>query len=189
MSTKYLLPCDCGARLEVDATESGLTKACKCGVLLEVPTLRGLNKLEKVTVADAAPSRHWGARQRGIAVGAIVAVLGIALGLYAAFALRVTPRDFHHAERMPIEEPMPDEVPPAQLMQFWNFIVEPEGLRSAPPEIVARFHRTQRIRFWWMSLGFGIGLIGLAIMGASVYSGRGQKSRETRVERREPKVL
>ena len=139
-------------------------------------------------MADAVPARQWGPRQRGSAVGAILAVLGVALGIYAGFALRVTPREFHRAEKMPIEEPLPDDISAAQLMGFWNYM-ESEGRRSAPPETVARFYRTKRVRFWWMSLGFGIGLIGLAIIGASVYWGRGQRSRETRVERREPKGL
>src|SRR5947209_2018237 len=77
MKTTYLLPCQCGEKLQVDASESGLIMKCGCGASLEVPTMRGLAQLERVTVEEsAAPSRGWGGAQRSMAIGALIAILG-----------------------------------------------------------------------------------------------------------------
>jgi hypothetical protein len=164
MSTKYLLPCDCGAKLEVDATESGLTKACACGALLQVPTLRGLRQLEVVAADQAPPPSTWGTLQRGITVGTVIAVLGLGFAIYAGVAMGMTAREFHQLKKMNIEPPLPDNAPPASVLQYW-MQVERHGLYAGAPEIVGEYHRLRGLKYWWMAAGMVVALIGLSIIG------------------------
>jgi hypothetical protein len=48
MRKRFLLPCDCGKKLIVDATQAGEQLSCECGASLAVPTLRGLESLERL---------------------------------------------------------------------------------------------------------------------------------------------
>ena len=82
MTAYYLLPCSCGKKVEVDAGQSGLNVRCSCGAELTVPTLRGLNQLERASAPPAgrpaeAPASTWGARQALVFLGGII-MLGAA---------------------------------------------------------------------------------------------------------------
>src|ERR1700676_1673876 len=72
----YLLPCECGRKLAVTATQAGEQLKCACGRQLEVPTLRGLDLLERqvepASVPELAP---WGWRQGVAFLGAAIFVL------------------------------------------------------------------------------------------------------------------
>lgn len=57
MKTVYLIPCNCGQKVSVDASQAGARVACACGQQLVVPTFRGLKQLESVVVADAVTDR------------------------------------------------------------------------------------------------------------------------------------
>src|SRR5487761_135342 len=98
MQTRYLLPCRCGKKIEVDAHQSGLVVRCACGAQQPVPTLRGLAVLERTEAASlpSAPAASgWGPRQGLVFLGLVV----IALSLLSWFALRlnlpdpVTPKE------------------------------------------------------------------------------------------------
>lgn len=68
MRKRFLLPCGCGQKLVVDATQAGQQLSCGCGASLVVPTLRGLESLERVeepaaegsAAARRSPSAHPG---------------------------------------------------------------------------------------------------------------------------------
>ena len=51
---QYLLPCQCGQKLPVDASQAGLRVRCACGAEPQVPTLRGLAALERATATSSA---------------------------------------------------------------------------------------------------------------------------------------
>ena len=53
MTTQYLLPCSCGAKLTVQRSQAGENVTCGCGATVEVPTMRGLRQFEQVEIADA----------------------------------------------------------------------------------------------------------------------------------------
>jgi hypothetical protein len=174
MPTKYLLPCDCGKKLEVESTESGLTKACECGALLVVPKLRELTKLEKVAVADAA-YRAWGGRQRGVVLGAVLAVLGFGFGLYASLFIGQNAREYQVAGKMPPAMVIEDDAAPATVLREFQ-LMQRQGLAAAPVEVVEKYQRQRRVKFWWMLLGFGTGVVGLAVIGLTLAFAGGSPS-------------
>jgi hypothetical protein len=56
MSKRFLLPCACGKKLVVDATQAGEQLRCECGTSVLVPTLRGLKDLEPVDEPTEGPA-------------------------------------------------------------------------------------------------------------------------------------
>jgi hypothetical protein len=61
MRKRYLLPCDCGRKLVIDAAQAGEQVRCECGVTQVAPTLRGLAALEPAsepTAAERAAARR-----------------------------------------------------------------------------------------------------------------------------------
>jgi hypothetical protein len=82
MTTYYLLPCSCGKKTEVDSGQAGLNLRCSCGAELAVPTMRGLNQLERAAEPPAgrrpvaSPQSRWGARQALIFLGLVI-LLGV----------------------------------------------------------------------------------------------------------------
>ncbi|MHB1035304.1 MAG: hypothetical protein ACYC35_18255 [Pirellulales bacterium] len=85
MKAKYLLPCSCGNRVEIESAQAGGSVRCTCGATLEVPALRSLAALERVEPkADAVPASEakW-TRWKGVAfLGAVIAVAALAASLY-----------------------------------------------------------------------------------------------------------
>ena len=72
--TRYLLPCVCGRRIPVAASQAGEQLQCECGQKLEVPTLRHLAALDRLEQHEVAPRRDksWGARQGLVFLGASI---------------------------------------------------------------------------------------------------------------------
>jgi len=88
---QYLLPCPCGQKLPVDASQAGLHVRCTCGTELHVPTLRDLKVLER---ASAGGSRTTGAGATGAQAGTwgpkqAVAFLGLSMVTVAVTAAAV----------------------------------------------------------------------------------------------------
>lgn len=83
---QYLLPCPCGQKLPVDASQAGLHIRCTCGTELHVPTLRGLTALERASAGGArvtgARTGTWGPKQA-------VAFLGLSMVTVAVAAAAV----------------------------------------------------------------------------------------------------
>lgn len=88
MATQYLLPCVCGQKLRVTATQAGEAVHCPCGASLTVPSLRDLSRLELAPRTAAKRTRRqpsWSRRQAWILLGAIITAA--ALGLLAFLEL------------------------------------------------------------------------------------------------------
>jgi hypothetical protein len=78
---KYLLPCNCGQNVEVDAGQAGLQVSCACGATLDVPTMRGLSQLRPAETPQAetasTPQAAWGPGQGLMFLGAVFGILGL----------------------------------------------------------------------------------------------------------------
>lgn len=76
MATHYLLPCQCGKKLEVDSSQAGLQLRCECGSEVSVPAMRGLAALERVVApvetARTAKASSWGRRQGLMFLGGVL---------------------------------------------------------------------------------------------------------------------
>jgi hypothetical protein len=182
MKTTYLLPCQCGEKLQVDASESGLVMKCRCGASLEVPTMRGLSRLERVMVEAApGPASSWGGAQRGMAVGALVVLLGLAFAIY--WTVRPLPRAedlFDDGELAKLGLDRNEEaITETKLgtVQLWRRI-QSQGLTLADPKLVEKYRMERRVHVWWRLVGFIVAGLGLAVLGtsAAIYWGRSPRS-------------
>jgi hypothetical protein len=78
----YLLPCECGRKLEITKADAGEQLKCACGRKVDVPTLRGIEALETAASPAAPVQRAWGSRQGLVFLGALLlgaAVFGVLL--------------------------------------------------------------------------------------------------------------
>lgn len=170
MTTKYLLPCECGNQVAVDATQAGLTVHCTCGKELQVPTMRGLSRCERATEEVEQPSGDWSTGKGLILLGTIVLLLGIVGTVYAwqvaefnqnlDFTLRVD----YEAHRKDVEVMSPSEL-------WIEWVRMPRSIETMPVEddsLGARAHERMRDqfvsryrRFIW--LGVGVSVIGAAL--------------------------
>jgi hypothetical protein len=182
MKTTYLLPCQCGERFQVDASESGLVKQCHCGATLEVPTLRGLARLEKVVVEEAAPRRPWGGAQRGMVIGGLIAVIGVAMTIYWHVKRLPQPEEFlspQDAFRLGVPNDLSwvdDHV--ANVLQLW-YRIEAEGLQAPPSQMLEPYYRALEVTRWWRVASYVVAGLGLLVLGISVLVSRLGGSRAT----------
>jgi hypothetical protein len=181
MKTTYLLPCQCGESLQVDASESGLAKQCPCGATLKVPTLRGLARLEKVVVEEPASSAgSWGGPQRGIAIGALIALVGIGAGIYWTLKPLPRPQDVFSFEELAKLHIDPNDGKPTstpfETLLLWQ-AVEDDGLWAPPPKMLEGYHRAREVVVWWQVASFALGGIGLVVLGAALVARRMRRSR------------
>jgi hypothetical protein len=116
----YLLPCQCGQRIPVEATQSGQEVTCPCGRRLEVPTMRKLSTLERTRRPERTrpPSTSWGARQAVFLLGVIITLAGLAFAAYLYL-------------KRPQIPPVVD-LNPRQTWIVWQQEIRP-GLTQPPP--------------------------------------------------------
>jgi hypothetical protein len=59
MSVLFLLPCECGKEIPVEAGQAGETIICECGTKIEVPQLSELKTLEGVIIAEVVQDKSF----------------------------------------------------------------------------------------------------------------------------------
>lgn len=158
---KYSLPCTaCERSLVVDAGQAGQTVVCQCGQALEVPTMRGLNALQRVESAPTAEQSEWNKGKGLILCGLTLATIALVVALYLQFT----------------REPVFDEegvlrdstaLRPSDAWRAWNYM-ESEGIDRQPldvrPDAIAK--SAERTRWIWVAAGVGLVGLGLAAIGA-----------------------
>jgi hypothetical protein len=146
MSQQYLLPCECGAKVRVDAAQAGGTVPCGCGRKLYVPTFRGLKQLELAPPDKAlerrAPERNWSQLNGAIFTSGLLAA--IAAGVLLALAVMqyvqvaeftqdrtslVVEHDAQYIDRMAADETI-------EVFRDWQ--AEGLGQQEAPPWVHAQ---------------------------------------------------
>ena len=114
---KYLLPCTCGQKNEVDSNQSGLTIKCACGAEMEVPTMRGLAQLQVVEGAadsSAAAAPAWGPGQGSMFLGIVLTLGGlVALGM----VMTTRPQWKVHSDQIAVHV---DKLSVEQLWHHWQ---------------------------------------------------------------------
>lgn len=174
---KYVLPCDCGQEILVEATQSGQEVTCQCGKRLEVPTMRTLRTLKIVKRPEAGPSASstWGARQAVLMLGVLIALAGVAWAGYLLLQKRsvIGRLDASRPKIVDIHE-----LSPYQAWVVWQEEIRP-GLHEAAPweEAYQRGMRNweeTRLRYarltrWWLStagtlIGVGVVTVGISFL-------------------------
>jgi len=172
---QYLLPCSCGRKLKVDATQAGLRMPCDCGKTIEAPTLRGLRALKPVpsTGPVVAPENPWGPRQGVMFLGVVVALCGLAMTAILWYQRPV----FHQptVDRGGLQESM-QKMTLDQSFKTWNEILQ-HGLDPEPaPQLAAWKAQVERIDRW-LIVGV-VALLAGAVMVISALLSGGQPARQ-----------
>jgi hypothetical protein len=170
MKTAYLLPCQCGEKLQVDSSQAGLSVHCRCGADVSIPTLRGLDKLERSAGQVATPARVWGPRQAVIFLGGFLT----ALALPAVAGLRVTAPAFPQAQIDALIEQAGtteglDQLPPEQLYSLWKQLKQGSVYNAELVTLISQYdvaataHR-QRVRYAVGALVLGASILGVGFL-------------------------
>lgn len=119
---RYLLPCSCGRNLPVEMSQAGQHVVCKCGGLLEVPTLRSLRELETTIHTEGAGSEDGGRAERLLLVfGLTLVVLSLLVFTFSYTATLLTDNSQQVAKgpyRL-VREPL-DDLSPTEAWIEWR---------------------------------------------------------------------
>lgn len=165
---RYLLPCECGRKVPVAATQAGETVVCECGRSHVAPKLRELRQLESHQEAETAPRRAgWSTRQGVLfVVGALLLIVaGLALG-WTAFLRQGLVTEKPEIDPAWIENYVSelDEKSPVEMLEVWEHEILEHGLeRMGDPAYLV--HRqidailVRRLIIWGVVGAVGLGLI------------------------------
>lgn len=157
--SQFLLPCSCGQKLTVGANQAGELIHCGCGKTVEVPTLRELNRLERVVERTAPPVAAWNKRKGLILLGAVIAVGALAAA--GILELRRPP---------PMEAALlkrrVDQMTPAQAWGQWTQLSA--GI-SQPLAPIQAYYLDQNKIAWNNWTNFFIASLSLAGIGALLF--------------------
>ena len=173
MSTTYLLPCTCGEKLRIDASQAGLEVRCRCGKDVKAPTLRGFSQLERIEeAATTTPLPEWGARHRLALVGTLIAACGLAIAGW--FWWTSPPYD----PKISIDPRLPKQIaaqvaamPPEELIESWSKLAHEELDRSEPADLADYHRHVTRLR-GFMYTGLAIATIGGLVLASSLVVGK-----------------
>ena len=159
---KYLLPCECGQGVPVDASQAGQLVTCPCGKQLEVPTLRGIRELAPAEGIDDSVPREsdWGPIRGAVFVVSLVSLLvGMGLAAYG-YQQMIKVADVSRDQEQQIFARAIDQTTPTELFTAWQRMRE-EGLgpKDNNPFVSAR--RDRRRMKTLLIVGVVIGVAGL----------------------------
>lgn len=158
MSTKYLLPCDCGQSIPIETSQAGDFVTCQCGVKLEAPTFRNIRHLplaEEQDATNASSGGGWGLRQGVITLSLLLTLLFAGLGAYVWANDPVAPKGFDPISRSAAISQGLEKMTPVDA--YMNWIQHYKPLRqlaemSDPREQVMRQILAKRAAIRWSLL-------------------------------------
>lgn len=131
MATSYLLACSCGRDVVVEPGQAGDRVRCECGNDLVVPKLGQLRTLPQVDTAEK-PSA-WTARHGLMTLAAIVAAVGLGVGLYF-WIITPAPEDYDPAPEIAEVESFHKGLNPLQTWHYWISETVPLAQRGLQKE-------------------------------------------------------
>jgi len=169
MATTYLLPCTCGEKLRIDASQAGIDVPCRCGKVVKAPTLRGLSQLERVEEAvTATPAPEWGTRHRLTLIGSLIAAFGLVIAGWYWYTtppfdpvLSIDPR-FPKLVAAEVAA-----MPAEKVIEAWDKLANERLDRSEPPD-VAEYHRAVLRLRGFMYTGLAIAAVGGLVLASSL---------------------
>ncbi|MEE3372881.1 MAG: hypothetical protein VX346_26345 [Planctomycetota bacterium] len=152
MPQQYLMPCDCGAKITVTASQAGDQLVCECGKNLDVPSFTELQQLEPATDPIDAPDhkrRSWSRLQALLftcgLLTAVVASGGIGFATYLRSQIDTTDTIETIADDY---LKFLDQRSPTELLEIWGNIrnkglTEVRGLEI--PEYIVNQQNYERL--------------------------------------------
>ncbi len=164
----YLLPCECGRKLDVSTADAGEQMTCPCGRKVDVPTLRGLEALEPAASSPSSTAqRAWSGRQGVAFLGAsLIVVAGV--GLIALLCAQPPTAEQLLMRVKRAEHVDVDKLPPAEAWLRWNEI-EQGLMRLTVPEVETLKYARTLSDNWriWRTIAYAAGGLGIALIFAS----------------------
>jgi hypothetical protein len=128
MST-YLLTCQCGKTIPVEAGQAGERVTCECGAQLDVPTLRKLRHLPAAQPAAAKPRAAWSVGKGFVAAGLIAAGLFVLAAAWTWWTEPVMPQ-FNPEDQLRAVDAELARITPAQAWMRWVAFYQPLAKRG-----------------------------------------------------------
>lgn len=164
MTQQYLLPCTCGKKLTVTASQAGHQVVCTCGATMEVPPFSRLRSLEGVTEETRSRQRlSWGLKQSVMLFGLFISLLSLASAYYM-YLEEVKPFHDDQMKHKLRSTSQINAMSPKELWEFWqisktNFIPFAEA-RNEMVGSQLRGEMWVKIWLWVAAAGGGVVLIG-----------------------------
>jgi hypothetical protein len=124
---RYLLTCECGASVPVEAGQAGGQVNCTCGRPLDVPPLRHLRHLPAAAPTQAERAQtgsRWSVRHGIATLCLLVAGVLAAVAAWSRFNEPVVP-EFNPAAHTGHMENQIDALTPEQAWQVWVYQYQP----------------------------------------------------------------
>ena len=158
METRYLLPCRCGRKVQVEPRQAGEEIGCDCGASLEAPTMLRMAALERVhPEADSrqAPS-PWGSLQGMVFLGTIIVLAALVGSLYLVLTRPTLPS----AEIM---QSRTEALTPVESWYRWQALraAGVEYRRKVDEKAFANLRQRYRL---WLGVDVTVGLAGVALI-------------------------
>ena len=175
----YLLPCDCGKKLRVEAPQAGQMVRCSCGKSMEVPTIRGLARLDRARGPAVETGPRWGPRQGLILLGAVIAAAAVSGSIWLQVKEHQVHRDytptgyeFTDEKAEQIRQDV-DRLSPADTWRNWESLRKRVDRKPTPTEeqivrvIAYRDGQVAAYRRWRYGT-YGIVALGAILIGAAL---------------------
>lgn len=172
--SQYLLPCTCGAELPVSKSQAGMSLQCpKCGVSVEVPTIRKLSALATATpeAKRAKVSRAFNWLGPLAAVSLLVGIIGLSYAGYLFYERRTyvvfaaqngADLDAKESDFIADIRKSAEQSAPADTWDIWNAMLN-DGLKNPDPPDLFKVKRYLASRWPTMLNSLWVGLSGTAI--------------------------
>lgn len=160
--SKYLLPCECGQAIAVDASQAGQRIACECGKLLDVPTLRGVRELEPApeTAPNSRRAAEWNSSRGMIFAGSLILfVIGAAVSYLGYEGLRTAPNITRADETEAFDNTI-DEMSLDEVYETWKGIRE-QGLGERGQNVYVNIRSFRAGRQRMLATGITFCVVGL----------------------------
>lgn len=163
MSVRYLVPCNCGRKHPVEATQAGQTLQCPCGQAVPVPTMQQLRALEQ----ESHPEPLKGPPQTSLAqrlmlIGGVVLLAGA--GLSAAVY-------WTRPQWLPYEL-----LSPVESLAVWRLYTREPHIQLSPAE--KEFRTLCRRNSRWLAVTLALTAIGAVTFATGLLvAGRRGRSR------------
>jgi hypothetical protein len=172
MKTEYLLPCQCGQKLTVDRSQAGLAVRCEhCGAEVAIPTLRGLDKLERAAPEETDTSGEWSTRQGLLFLGATITTLALAASAFIWLARPIFPQEYHDALIEAAGSTVDlDQMPLSQTFAVWKELQQPPDVANIPEyrDLITNFDYARAHFQRQLTIALGAAACGVVVLGVSL---------------------
>jgi len=157
--SRFLLPCECGQKLQVTAAQAGEDLPCSCVRTVAVPTLRGMQSLERLE-SDAPPAaaRQWSFR-------AGLGFFGLSIALVALLLVGLIHVVGPKWPTFPVDDSDPvDLSSPESIMHVLANITSLHRMPTMP-ELQQMKDDIHKYQFWhhqvcfWLEVAAGVGVV------------------------------